>query len=215
MKVGVLGTGAVAKALAKGFAGTGDDVMIGSREPKGEKAQAIVKEVGAKASAGTLAEAAKFGEIVVICIPGTGVENALKLAGPENFAGKIVIDVSVPLDFSKGMPPGLFMGTSDSLGEQNQRQLPDAYVVKAFNIVGNPDMVNPDFPDGKPDMLICGNDGDAKKSVTEILHKFGWPTVVYLGGIEGSRELEPFVVLWVRYGIATGNWKIAMKMLRR
>jgi predicted dinucleotide-binding enzyme len=215
MKIGILGTGAVGKALAKGFAGIGDEVMIGSRDPGGEKAQAVIKEVGAGSSGGTLAEVAKFGEIVVICIQGAGVENALTLAGPENFSGKIVIDVTVPLDFSKGMPPGLFVGTTDSLGEQIQRQLSDAHVVKAFNIVSNPDMVNPDFPGGPPDMLICGNDPAAKKKVTEILNKFGWPTVVDLGGIQGSRVLEPFVVMWVLYGSATGNWKIAMKMLRK
>jgi predicted dinucleotide-binding enzyme len=215
MKIGILGTGDVGRTLAKGFAGIGYDVMIGSRDAKGEKVQAVVKEVGAKASSGTFADAAKFGDIVVLCIMGAATENALKLAGPENFKGKVVIDVTNPLDFSKGMPPGLLVGHNDSGGEQIQRLLTGAYVVKALNIVGNPDMVNPDFPGGPPDMFICGNDADAKKKVTEILNKFGWTSVIDIGGIEGSRYLEPMTNLWVLFGLKTGGWRNAFKMLRK
>ena len=213
MKIGILGTGDVGKSLAKGFKGEGHSVLVGSRDAAGEKVQALAKEVSV--SAGTFADAAKFGDIVVVCTSGAGTMNALKLAGPENFAGKIVIDVTNPLDFSKGMPPGLLYGLTDSAGEEIQRTLPNAHVVKALNIVGNPSMVHPEFPDGKPDMLICGNDADAKKKVTEILQSFGWSTIVDLGGITASRPMEAFVILWVLYGQATGNWGIAMKMLRK
>jgi len=215
MKIGILGTGDVGKALAKGFAGIGYEVMVGSRDANSEKAQAIVKEVGGNISAGSFADAAKFGDMAVVCTLWAGTENALKLAGHENLAGKVIIDTTNPLDFSQGMPPRLGVGHTDSAGEQIQRQLVDAKVVKAFNIVGNPDMVNPDFPGGPPDMFICGNDADAKKKVTEILNAFGWNSVVDIGNIEGARLLEPLCILWVQYGVSTGGWRHAFKMLRK
>ncbi len=215
MKVGILGTGDVGKAIAKGFEGIGYDVMIGSRDAKSDKVLAAIKEVGAKASAGTFSEAAKFGDIIAICTLGAATENAITLAGTDNFSGKVVIDVTNPLDFSKGMPPGLTVGHTDSAGEQIQRLLPKAHVVKALNIVGNPDMINPDFPDGPPDMFICGNDGDAKKKVIEILNGFGWSSVIDIGGIEGSRVLEPMTILWVLYGVKTGGWRHAFKMIKK
>lgn len=215
MKIGILGTGDVGKTLAKGFAGIGYDVMIGSRDANGEKVQAIVKEVGSKASAGTFTEAAKFGDLAVICTLWSGTENAIKLAGPENLAGKVVIDTTNPLDFSKGMPPTLAIGHTNSAGEEIQRWLPEAKVVKAFNIVGNPDMVNPDFPGGAPDMFICGNDTDAKKKVTEILNAFGWSSVVDIGGMSGARLLEPLCILWVLYGAYSGGWRHVFKMLKK
>ncbi len=215
MKVGILGTGDVGKALAKGFAGIGYEVMIGSRDANGEKVQAIIKEVGAKTSAGTFADAAQFCDLAVISTLWSGTENAIKLAGAENLAGKIVIDTTNPLDFSKGMPPHLAIGHTDSAGEQIQSWLPDSKVVKAFNIVGNTDMVNPDFPGGAPDMFICGNDGDAKKKVTEILGAFGWSSVVDIGSMEGARLLEPLCILWVLYGVQSGGWRHAFKMLKK
>lgn len=215
MKVGILGTGDVGKALAKGFAEIGYDVMIGSRDANGEKVQAIVKEIGAKASPGTFADAAKFGDLAVISTLWMGTENAIKLAGPKNLAGKVVIDTTNPLDFSKGMPPSLAIGHTNSAGEEIQRWLPDAKVVKAFNIVGNPDMVNPQFSGGPPDMFICGDDADAKKKVTEILNVFGWSSVIDIGGISGSRLLEPLCILWVLYGVQSGGWRHAFKMLKK
>jgi len=213
MKVGILGTGDVGRSIAKGFAGIGYDVMVGSRDANGVKAQAIAKDLGVKI--GTFADAAKFGDIEVICTLGAGTENAITLAGPDNFAGKVVIDVTNPLDFSKGMPPGLYTGHNDSGGEQVQRLLPKAHVVKALNIVSNPDMVYPEFSDGKPDMFICGNDADAKREVTEILQKFGWDSIIDLGGIEISRYLEPLMIVWVLYGLKTGGWRHAFKMLKK
>ena len=126
----------------------------------------------------------------------------------------MVIDATNPLDFSGGMPPKLFVGHTDSLGERVQRWLPGAKVVKAFNTVGNAFFVHPDLPGGPPDMFIAGNDADAKQTVTGILKDFGWPTID-VGGIEGARLLEPLCILWVGYGIRTGTWNHAFKLLRK
>lgn len=215
MKVGVLGTGDVGRALGCGFVSRGHDVMIGSRDPSSEKVRDWVAKQGKRASSGTFAEAAGYGELLVLATKWSGTENAIRLAGEENFRGKVLIDATNPLKIEPGKPPGLALGYTDSGGEQVQRWLPDARVVKAFNIVGNPHMVDPDFPGGPPDMFICGNDGDAKAKVTEILHAFGWTGVIDIGGMEGARELEPMCILWVKYGFATGGWNHAFKMLRK
>jgi predicted dinucleotide-binding enzyme len=143
-----------------------------------------------------------------------GAEQAIQLIGAENLAGKIVIDTTNPLAYKENAPPSLSIGHTDSAGEQVQRWLPKSHVVKAFNIVGNADMVHPDFPGGPPDMFICGNDAEAKKKVIEILTAFGWPTID-IGNIEGARLLEPLCILWVTYGIRTGGWRHALKMLRK
>jgi hypothetical protein len=144
----------------------------------------------------------------------TGAENALNMAGPGNFAGKVVIDAINPLEFVPNAPPRLAIGHTDSAGERVQRWLPSAKVVKAFNIVGNVHMFKPQFPGGPPDMFICGNDDAAKQTVTEILKDFGWPAID-IGGIEGSRLLEPLCILWVGYGIRSGSWNHAFKLLRK
>src|SRR5260221_8534043 len=142
----------------------------------------------------SFAEAASFGEVAVLATLWSGTENAIRLAEPKNLAGKVVIDATNPLVFKEGAPPALPLGFSDSGGEQVQRWLPASRVVKAFNIVGNQFMVNPQFPCGPPDMFICGNDDGAKKTVTDFLKAFGWP-VVDIGGIEGARLLEPLCIL--------------------
>jgi predicted dinucleotide-binding enzyme len=143
MKIGILGTGDVGRVLGKGFAGLGYDVKMGSRDPRQKKVTDWVAKVGAKASAGTFAEAASFGDVLVPATLLAGTENALKLAGPENTRAKVVIDATHPPDFSAGMPPRLTHGHNDSGGEQVRRWLPEARVVKCFNIVGNANMVQP------------------------------------------------------------------------
>jgi predicted dinucleotide-binding enzyme len=213
MKIGVLGTGDVGRVLGAGFATLGHEVKIGSRNPQKPEVREWLKKVGAKASAGTFADAAAFGDIAILAIAWTGTENAIRLAGPEHFAGKAVIDVTNPLDFSTGAPR-LAVGYTDSAGESVQRWLPQSKVVKAFNHVGNAHMVNPKFPDGPPTMLICGNDAGAKKMVTGLLEAFQW-TVVDIGGIEGSRLLEPLALLWITYGFRTNTWSHAFKLLRK
>jgi 8-hydroxy-5-deazaflavin:NADPH oxidoreductase len=213
-KIGILGTGDVGRALGNGFTALGHEVKMGSRDAKNEKAAAWAAKAGPHASTGTFAEAAKFADVAIIATSWSGTENALKLAGPDNLAGKVVIDATNPLVFSPNAPPALALGHTDSGGEQVQRWLPKSRVVKAFNIVGNAHMVNPQFPGGPPDMFICGNDAEAKKTVVEILRAFGWPSID-IGDIEGARLLEPICILWVLYGIRSGSWNHAFKLLRK
>jgi 8-hydroxy-5-deazaflavin:NADPH oxidoreductase len=219
MKTGILGSGDVGRRLGDGFIELGHMVKIGTRDPsKGEVVQWVSNHGGeeGKASAGTFTEAASFGEMIVIATSWDGTSNAIKMADPTNFAGKIVIDVTNPLEFSKGMPPKLAVGYSDSAGETVQRLIPEAKVVKAFNIVGNPHFVHPDFPNGgPPTMFICGNDEEAKKVVKDnILTKFGWETID-IGGIDGARLLEPLAFLWITYYFRTGTGSHAFKLLRK
>jgi 8-hydroxy-5-deazaflavin:NADPH oxidoreductase len=214
MRIGVFGTGDVGRSLANGFLKLGHEVKMGSRDPGNPKAVAWASEAGQRASTGVFAEAAHFGELVVLATLWSGTENALRLAGARNLAGKILIDATNPILFAPGAPPSLAVGHTDSAGEQVQRWVPEARVVKAFNTVGHAHMVNPQFPGGPPDMFICGNDRAAKSTVTEIVTGFGWGTVD-IGGIEGARLLEPMCVLWVLYGIQTNTWNHAFKLLRK
>ena len=214
MRVGILGTGDVGRALGKGFVALGHDVKIGSREAKNEKALAWASELGAKASVGTFADAAAFGDLVVLATLGVANESALKMAGPEKLRGKVVIDTTNPLDFSAGMPPKLAVSGNDSGGERVQRLLPDAHVVKAFNTVGNAFMFRPSFAGGPPDMFFCGNNDDAKQKVVAILRDFGWG-IVDVGGIESSRYLEAMCLAWVLSAIQTNSWNQAFKLLKK
>lgn len=216
MRIGVIGTGIVGTTLASGFVSRGHEVMIGTRDPSAEKVLAWKESAGAAGSAGSQAEAAEFAELTVLATAWTGTEQALALAGAERLAGKVVIDVTNPLDFSHGAPPGLALGHTDSAGEQVQRWLPQARVVKALNIIGAPLMIDPSFPEGTPDMFICGNDDQAKAQVTAILESFGWRDhILDIGGIEGARLLEPLCILWVVYGMRTGGWNHAFKVVRQ
>ncbi len=214
MKIGILGSGDVGKALGAGFVALGHEVKVGARDAANEKVAAWVSKAGPKASGGTFADAARFGDVAVVATLWSGTENALRLAGPENLAGKVVIDATNPLIFKEGAPPSLALGHTDSGGEQVQRWLPKARVVKAFNIVGNAFMFRPELPGGPPDMFFCGNDAGAKKTVAEILDAFGWPSID-IGGIEGARLLEPMCILWVLYGIRSGTWSHAFKLLKK
>lgn len=210
MRVGILGSGDVGKALARGFLSRGHDVTIGSREPS-KLAQFASENEGLRT--GTFEETARFGEVVVIATLFAGTRHAIELAGPANFAGKVVVDTTNPLKFEEGKMPELSLGLDDSAGEEVQRLLPDAKVVKAFNSVGNAHMVDPSFPGGPPSMFIAGNDDAAKRTVADILDSFGWETID-VGGIEESRVLEPLCILWVHYGIRSGGWNHAFKLLR-
>ena len=213
-RIGILGTGDVGQSLGSGFCAEGHEVRMGSRDPGNEKVRQWVAANGPRASAGTFAEAADFAEVAVLATLWTGTENAIRLAGPERLAGKVVIDAVNPLAFKPNAPPELAVGHTDSGGEQVQRWLPAARVVKAFNIVGHAHMVHPRFPGGPPDMFICGNDADAKHVVAEICTSFGWPAID-IGGIEGARLLEPLCLLWVTYAMRGGGGNHAFKLLRR
>ena len=169
--------------------------------------------MGSAIELGTFAEAAAFGELLVLAVLGDAAEQAIAVAGPDNFSGKVVIDTTNPLDFSAGFPPKLSICGEDSLGERVQRTLPEAKVVKAFNTIGNPYFVDPAFSDGAPTMLIAGNDEDAKRTVGDVLADFGWSDPADIGGIEGSRELEAICIAWVKIGGARGAWDHGFKLL--
>lgn len=212
MKIGIIGSGEVGQRLGDGFIELGHTVKIGTRDP--QKVAAWVEKHGDKASAGSFSEAAEFGEdMVAIATLWTGTQSAIEMAGPANFAGKVVMDVTNPLDFSS-TPPKLAIGHTDSAGETVQRLLPDARVVKAFNTVGNPLMLHPDFAGGRPTMFVCGNDDSAKDLVRDIAFSLGWETLD-VGGIEGSRLLEPLAMLWVVHYFRTKNGNHAFKLLRK
>jgi 8-hydroxy-5-deazaflavin:NADPH oxidoreductase len=212
-RVGVLGSGEVGRRLAAGFSSRGHDVMIGSRDPGKPELSEWLAGDGAGIKAGTFAETAAHGELVVLAVLGNAAEEAIADADPANFAGKVVIDATNPLDFSGGFPPKLSICGEDSLGERVQRALPDARVVKAFNTIGNPYFVDPSFSEGRPTMLIAGNDDDAKRTVADVVADFGWPDAVDIGGIEGSRELEAICIAWVKIGGARGAWDHGFKLL--
>jgi 8-hydroxy-5-deazaflavin:NADPH oxidoreductase len=214
MKIGILGTGDVGRTLAGGFAALGHEVRVGTRDPSSDKAKALAAKLGPNVSLVTFAEAATFAEVGVLATAWSGTESAIKLAGPGHLYGKVVIDATNPLVIVPGGPPALVLGHTDSGGEQVQRWLPAARVVKAFNMVGSAHMVKPQFPGGPPDMFICGNDAAAKRTVTELLKELGWPALD-IGGIEGARLLEPLCILWVIYGVRTNAWNHAFKMLRK
>ncbi len=213
MKLGVLGTGMVGHAIGTKLVQMGQEVMMGSRSSTNEKAAAWVKANGPKASQGTFADAAKFGEILFNCTQGMASLDALKLAGAENMKGKILIDVANPLDSSKGMPPTLAVSNTDSLAEQIQRAFPDTKVVKSLNTMNCKLMVNPSLVRGDHDVFVSGNDKAAKSRVTEILRNwFGWKSVVDLGDIGSARGAEQLLPLWLRlvgaFGTANFNLKI-------
>lgn len=211
-KIGVLGSGDVGKVLGAGFAKLGHQVKIGTRDPA--KVKEWVNKTGPNASSGTFEETVKFGDVIVLATLWAGTESALKMAGIDNFAGKIVMDATNPLVFNQNAPPTLSPTGNDSAGEQVQRWLPKAKVVKAYNIVGNAHMVNPDFPGGPPDMFICGNDEEAKKTVAEFCKAFGYPAID-MGGIEEARYLEALAMIWIHYFFRTKTGNHAFKLLRK
>jgi predicted dinucleotide-binding enzyme len=212
-RVGVLGSGEVGQRLAAGFSSRGHEVMIGSRDPGKPELGEWLAADGAGVKAGTFEQAAAHGALLVLGVLGNAAEEAIAGAGAENFSGKVVIDATNPLDFSGGFPPKLSVMGEDSLGERVQRALPDAKVVKAFNTIGNAYFVDPEFTEGKPTMLIAGNDEGAKSTVSDVLADFGWPEAVDIGGIEGSRELEAICIAWVKIGGARGSWDHGFKLL--
>lgn len=205
MKIGVLGTGIVGRTLGTKLVANGHQVMLGARSDKNEQAMNWMKATGKGASHGTFASAAVFGELLFNCTSGLASLEALQAAGKQNLAGKILIDVANPLDFSKGMPPTLTICNTDSLGEQIQRYFPDTKVVKALNTVNCGVMVQPALVPGDHDLLVCGNDGAAKQTVIDFIAKeFGWKkaNVRDVGGIGMARGTEMYLALWIRlYGL--------------
>ncbi len=214
MKIGVLGTGLVGQTLAGKLASLGHEVKMGAREAGNEKAAAFAKAAGRGASHGTFAEAAAFGEVVFNCTNGAASLDALTAAGAKNLAGKVLVDVANPLDFSKGMPPTIFTPQGDSLAESIQRKFPEARVVKALNTVNANVMVSPGKVPGESDLFVCGNDAAAKQRVVELLHAFGWKNVIDLGDITGARGLEAYLLLWLRLWGAVGKPEFNIRIVR-
>jgi predicted dinucleotide-binding enzyme len=205
MRVGVLGTGMVGQTLATKLVELGHEVMMGSREPGNEKAVAWADATGGRA--GTFADAAASGEVVVNATAGTASLEALAAAGAENLAGKVLIDVSNPLDFSARMPPTLSVCNTESVAEQIQAAFPDARVVKTLNTVGNEVMVEPGLVPGPHTIFVSGDDVDAKAAVADLLTSFGWPreAILDLGDITTARGTEMYLPLWLRLWGALGT----------
>jgi len=209
MKIGILGSGDVGKILAAGFLKHGHDVTIGTRTP--EK----LAEWGEKNPRGRISSfdaAANFAEVVVLAVKGTVARDALLAAGADNLGGKIVIDATNPISDA---PPvngvlSYFTDFNESLMERLQREFEGARFVKAFNSVGAPCMVNPQFS-GTPTMFICGNDDAAKKAVAGVLAQFGWETAD-MGKVEAARAIEPLCMLWCIPGFLRNDWFHAFKL---
>jgi hypothetical protein len=227
MNIGILGTGIVAKTIAGKLDSLGHVVKLGTREVKATLARNEPDMAGGpplrswlethpRVTLATHAEAAAHGEIVINALSGSGALPGLRSAGAKALANKILIDVSNPLDFSKGMPPSLTVANTDSLGEQIQRELPDTKVVKALNTVNAFLMVDPrQLAGGDHTILISGNDAGAKAEVTRILQDgFGWKDVIDLGDITNARGAEMWVVLWARLYGALGTPMFGMKLVR-
>jgi predicted dinucleotide-binding enzyme len=215
MNIGILGSGEVGQKLGSGFIELGHRVKIGTRDPNQEKIKEWIKKSGDSASAGTFSQAASYGQLIVVATSWNGTLEAIRMCDPKDLVDKTVIDVTNPLDFSAEGLPKLAVGYTDSAGEIIQRLLPEANVVKAFNSVGNPHMVHPEFPNGPPTMFICGNNDNAKKTVVnEFLTRFGWESID-IGGIEGSRLLEPMAMLWIAHYFQTNNGNHAFKLLHK
>jgi 8-hydroxy-5-deazaflavin:NADPH oxidoreductase len=216
MKIGVLGTGVVGTTIGSKLVALGHDVMLGARSATNEKAAVWVGETGKRASHGTFTAAAAHGEIVFNCTAGTGAVAAVTAAGVDNLRGKILIDVSNPLDFSKGMPPSSMFRGDDSLGEQIQRAVPEALVVKTLNTVNAHVMVAPgQVNGGDHHVFVCGDDGHAKARVKEILHAwFDWKHVIDLGDMTGARGCEAYVLFWVRLWGAQSTADFNIKVVK-
>ncbi len=212
MKIGIVGSGSVAQTLASGFIKHGHEVTLGTREKSN---LADFAKANPQAKIAAVADAAKFGEVIVLAVKGTVAQKALENAGAPNLAGKTVIDVTNPITDAppeKGVLK-YFTTLDESLMEQLQRKFAGAHFVKAFNSVGSAAMVNPQFKGGKPSMFIAGNDAGAKKTVATILDQFGWE-VEDMGGAEAARAIEPLCMLWCIPGFASNDWFHAFKVLR-
>jgi 8-hydroxy-5-deazaflavin:NADPH oxidoreductase len=225
MKIAVLGTGPVGKQVSARLAELGHDVTIGTRdvaaamtrtEPDlfGNAPFPQWREQHPDIKLGTLPEATAGAELVVNATNGAGSIEALETAGEQNLAGKVLIDIANPLDYSQGMPPALLVSNTDSLGEQIQRRFPATRVVKALNTMNAYLMVDPQqLAGGDHTVFVSGNDADAKAQVVALLGSFGWSDVIDLGDISTARGTEMYLPLWVRI-YALGSPMFNVKIVR-
>jgi hypothetical protein len=211
MKIGILGSGDVAKALATGFLKHGHEVMVGSRTPTKLEDW---KRANSAGRTGTFSDSASFGEVVVLAVKGAAAAEALRAADPGKLAGKTVVDTCNPI--AEGEPTHgvlrFFTDFNQSLMERLQKEFAAAHFVKAFNSVGSTCMVNPQFKGGKPTMFICGNNEAAKQTVAGFLDQFGWE-VADMGQAEAARAIEPLCMLWCIPGFLRNDWVHAFKLL--
>jgi 8-hydroxy-5-deazaflavin:NADPH oxidoreductase len=215
-KIGVFGTGVVGNTIGTKLIQLGFRVMMGSRTEANEKATAWVGANGKNASTGTFKDTAEFGDIIFNCTKGESGLEVFKQAGIDKLNGKVIIDVSNPLDFSKGMPPSLIpqYTNTNSLGEEIQKLVPGANVVKTLNIVNCEVMVDAKKSGGDPTMFISGNNVEAKEKVTALLNQFGWTDIIDLGDITAARGTEMLLPIWLRIYMATGNGYFGFKIIR-
>lgn len=211
MNVGIIGSGAVAQTLGAGFLKHGHAVTLGTRDVT-KLADWRMKHPDAKV--GSFGDAATFGEVVTLAVKGTVALDALRLAGQDAIAGKVVIDATNPIAAAPPVNGVLryFTSLDESLMERLQKAYPSARFVKAFSSVGNASMVNPRFAAGPPTMFICGNDAAAKQTVSGVLDQFGWETLD-LGAVEAARAIEPLCILWCIPGFLHNEWTHAFKVL--
>ncbi|HSQ29735.1 MAG TPA: NAD(P)-binding domain-containing protein [Gemmatimonadaceae bacterium] len=198
MRIGVLGTGVVGQTIGTALARRGHSIRLGSRTANNTKARDWVASNGERASQGTFADAATFAELVFNCTSGTASLEALHSAGTGNLAGKVLVDVANPLDFSHGMPPTLSICNTDSLAERIQAEFPATKVVKALNTMTAQVMVEPSLVPGEHDVFLSGNDPQAKAQVRELLQEFGWRNIIDLGDITTARGTEMVLPIWLR-----------------
>ncbi len=216
MKIGIIGTGVVGRTLAEGFLAIGHDVMLGTRNIQKDEVKKFLAE-NDRTLAGSFADAANFGDMIVLTVAGRIAKEAIAMTNNDDFKGKTVIDTTNPISQEPAVNGVMkfFTGPNDSLGEQIQQWLPDAHVVKCFNSVGSGFMTNgKQFGEVLPTMFICGNNADAKNQVTEILTAFNWETLD-CGMIEASRAIEPLCILWCIPGFLHNQWMNAFKMLKK
>ena len=216
MRIAVLGTGVVGEALATRLVETGHDVVMGARSAGNVKALAWSQRFPDRAGEGSFADAAAHGELVVNATAGVASLEALRSAGADNLAGKTLLVVANPLDFSGGFPPRLSVVNDDSLGEQIQREFPAARVVKALNTMNCQVMVDPARVPGAHDVFMAGDDEAAKAEVTDLLESFGWPAEAIrdLGGIGSARGLESYLPLWLSLMGALGTGDFNIRVVR-
>lgn len=213
MKIGVLGTGMVGQTLGAKLVSMGHDVMMGGRTADNEKVLAFVAKTGGKP--GNFADAAAFGEMVFHCTRGDTAIEVLRQAGAENLSGKVLVDSSNPLDFSRGFPPSLSISNTDSLGELIQREFPATHVVKALNTVTAAVMVNPSLIHGAHTVFVAGNDKPAKGKVMDLLRNIGWHSIIDLGDITAARATEQMLPLWTRLSSLFGTGEFNFAVLRK
>jgi predicted dinucleotide-binding enzyme len=213
-RIGIIGSGIVGQTLANGFIRHGYEVLLATNTAG--KRQELESKTNGKAKIGTFADAAKFGEVVVLATKGAAAEAALKAAGVANLSGKTVIDTTNPIADAPPVNGVLryFTSQDESLMERLQKIAPEARFVKSFSCIGNALMVNPDFNGVKPTMFICGNHEGAKSEVGTILDQFGFE-VADMGTAEGARAIEPLCILWCIPGFLSNSWTHAFKLLRR